>query len=91
VKKELSIGTAAAIIGGVVAVIGLFFLFRYMSGDTPSQQDKNIEEMSVKQAKSEYGRYQNPGGTAETGSGGPPSSGEGAAQAANPGGTAGGK
>ncbi|MBX7135318.1 MAG: hypothetical protein K1X67_21830 [Fimbriimonadaceae bacterium] len=84
-KKELSSGTVMAIIGGVVAVVGLFFLFQWMSGASPSAQDKKLEEMSVQQAKGEYGRYQNPEGQSAP-NGGPPASGEGAAQAANPGG-----
>jgi len=83
VKKEVSGGTVAAIIGGVIAVVGLFYLVQWMSGGGQSASDRDIEKMQVEQAKSEYGRYQNPGTSS---GGGPPVSGEGDAQAAAPGG-----
>jgi hypothetical protein len=83
VKKEVSGGLVAAIVGGVVVVIGLFYLIQWMGGGGgQSASDREIEKMHVEQAKSEYGRYQNPG----AGSSGPPVSGEGEAQAAAPGG-----
>lgn len=82
-KKELSGGTVAAIVGGVVVIVGLFYLVQWMSGGGQSASDRDLEKMQVEQAKSEYGRYQNPGAAA---TGGPPQSGEGAAQAAAPGG-----
>lgn len=79
-KKELPTGTILAIVGAVVVIVGAFFLIQWNTKDGQTSDDKKIEQMSIQQAKSEYGRYQNPGGQA----GGPPTSGEGAAQAAAP-------
>lgn len=76
-KRELPTGAIIAIVGGVVAVAAAILIFQWTSGPSASMDDKKIEQMSIQQAKSEYGRYQNPGS-------GPPQSGEGAAQAAHP-------
>lgn len=87
-KKEISGGVVAAVIGGLVVVVGLFYLVQWMRGGGQSPADAQLERIHVEQAKSEYGRYSgatSPGGEG----GGPPQSGEGAAQAAYPGGTTG--
>ena len=90
-KKQLSAGTIAAVLGGIVAVVGLFYLFQWFGGGSgQTADDRAIEKQQIQQAKSEYWRYEGKGPSGEPAPGGPPASGEGAAQAAAPGGVAGG-
>lgn len=88
-KKELNNGTVVLVAAVALAVIvGLGFVWMNRATSSSTANDAQLEKMHAEQAKSEYGRYTNPGesqaGTAP--GGGPPVSGEGAAQAQYPGG-----
>ncbi|HRF59613.1 MAG TPA: hypothetical protein PLH94_06815 [Fimbriimonadaceae bacterium] len=86
-KKDLSNGTVVLVAAvALVVIVGLGFVWMNRATSSSSANDAQLEKMHSEQAQSEYGRYTNPdagqSGTAPTG--GPPVSGEGAAQAQFP-------